>query len=69
MAKRVDRFSQIVLSVFSRLFGQRLRRQTTTHRSAPCPCGSGLKYKRCCLPKEEASRDRARQKKAVRKPA
>lgn len=20
-------------------------------RNAPCPCGSGLKYKRCCLPK------------------
>jgi SWIM/SEC-C metal-binding protein len=21
-------------------------------RNAPCPCGSGLKYKKCCLPKE-----------------
>jgi hypothetical protein len=54
MAKRVDRFSQIVLNVFNRIFGRRLRRQETTHRSAPCPCGSGLKYKRCCLPKEVA---------------
>ena len=23
-----------------------------TDRNAPCPCGSGLKYKKCCLPKE-----------------
>jgi hypothetical protein len=23
-------------------------------RNAPCPCGSGQKYKKCCLPKEEA---------------
>ena len=25
-----------------------------TGRNAPCPCGSGKKYKKCCLPKEEA---------------
>ncbi|WP_207952349.1 YecA family protein [Paenibacillus turpanensis] len=24
-------------------------------RNAPCPCGSGLKYKKCCLNKKEAS--------------
>ncbi len=23
-------------------------------RNAPCPCGSGLKYKKCHLPKDEA---------------
>jgi TolA-binding protein len=23
-------------------------------RNDPCPCGSGKKYKKCCLPKEEA---------------
>jgi tetratricopeptide (TPR) repeat protein len=23
-------------------------------RNDPCPCGSGNKYKKCCLPKEEA---------------
>jgi tetratricopeptide (TPR) repeat protein len=23
-------------------------------RNQPCPCGSGKKYKRCCLPKDEA---------------
>jgi hypothetical protein len=26
-------------------------------RNAPCPCGSGLKYKHCCLAKDE-ERDR-----------
>jgi tetratricopeptide (TPR) repeat protein len=25
-----------------------------TGRNDPCPCGSGKKYKKCCLPKEEA---------------
>ena len=25
-------------------------------RNDPCPCGSGKKYKHCCLPKEVASR-------------
>ena len=28
-------------------------------RNDPCPCGSGLKYKRCCLDKKE---DRAHKK-------
>ena len=26
-------------------------------RNDPCPCGSGKKYKKCCLASEEASRD------------
>jgi tetratricopeptide (TPR) repeat protein len=26
-----------------------------TGRNDPCPCGRGNKYKRCCLPKEEAA--------------
>jgi len=25
-------------------------------RNDPCPCGSGKKYKKCCLPREEAAR-------------
>lgn len=25
-------------------------------RNGPCPCGSGVKYKKCCLPKDEAAR-------------
>ncbi|WP_225442640.1 YecA family protein [Paenibacillus lycopersici] len=29
---------------------------TKVGRNAPCPCGSGLKYKKCCLPKDEAVR-------------
>ena len=28
----------------------------TTGRNHPCPCGSGKKYKRCCLPTDEATR-------------
>lgn len=28
-------------------------------RNDPCHCGSGLKYKRCCLPREEAAAARA----------
>jgi tetratricopeptide (TPR) repeat protein len=24
-------------------------------RNDPCPCGSGQKYKRCCLPRDEAA--------------
>lgn len=27
-------------------------------RNAPCPCGSGRKYKLCCLPKEAGDDDR-----------
>lgn len=31
---------------------------TTVGRNAPCPCGSGKKYKKCCLPlHQEADRD------------
>jgi tetratricopeptide (TPR) repeat protein len=28
----------------------------STGRNEPCPCGSGKKYKKCCLPKEEAAK-------------
>jgi hypothetical protein len=28
---------------------------TTAGRNDPCPCGSGKKYKKCCLPKDEAA--------------
>ena len=31
---------------------ERMRR---TGRNHPCPCGSGKKYKRCCLPADEAA--------------
>ena len=27
----------------------------TIGRNDPCPCGSGQKYKRCCLPREQAA--------------
>jgi hypothetical protein len=32
----------------------------TPGRNDPCPCGSGLKYKKCCLPKDEAAAAAAR---------
>jgi hypothetical protein len=32
----------------------------TTGRNHPCPCGSGIKYKRCCLRKNEETKARAR---------
>ena len=30
---------------------------TKVGRNAPCPCGSGKKYKKCCLPLLETSRE------------
>src|SRR3954470_15704078 len=30
--------------------------QNRVSRNDPCPCGSGRKYKHCCLPKEVAAR-------------
>jgi hypothetical protein len=32
---------------------------TPPSRNGPCPCGSGAKYKRCCLAKDEQERHRA----------
>jgi uncharacterized protein YecA (UPF0149 family) len=60
MAKRVDRFSEVLLSGLAKIFGPGLRRQTVINKNAPCPCGSGVKYKRCCLPKEQARPARTR---------
>jgi uncharacterized protein YecA (UPF0149 family) len=33
-------------------------------RNEPCPCGSGRKYKQCCLDKDEATLRKARAKEA-----
>ena len=39
-------------------------------RNDPCPCGSGQKYKRCCLPRDEAAAvERARAAEYYRKAA
>jgi methionyl aminopeptidase len=32
-------------------------KQKTVGRNDPCPCGSGLKYKKCCLARDFSSRD------------
>jgi tetratricopeptide (TPR) repeat protein len=38
-----------------------------TGRNDPCPCGSGKKYKKCCLPKHEAAeRERLAEEQARR---
>lgn len=34
-----------------------------TGRNEPCPCGSGKKYKRCCLPRDEVERRELSQQK------
>jgi hypothetical protein len=38
-------------------------------RNDPCPCGSGKKYKQCCLAKDEATAREARAKAAAEAPA
>lgn len=30
-----------------------LRKASKIQRNFPCPCGSGVKYKKCCLKKEQ----------------
>jgi uncharacterized protein len=36
----------------------REERENKTGRNDPCPCGSGLKYKKCCLQKKQKTGDR-----------
>ncbi len=31
----------------------KLKKEVKTERNSPCPCGSGKKYKKCCLKKEQ----------------
>jgi hypothetical protein len=38
-----------------------VREQPKPGRNDPCPCGSGMKYKKCCLPADEAHEAVARQ--------
>ncbi len=33
-----------------------MRSEFEVNRNAPCPCGSGRKYKRCCLPDEHGTK-------------
>jgi len=41
---------------------------TATGRNDPCPCGSGKKYKQCCLRKDEAKARVAREKAEAQAP-
>jgi len=38
-------------------FSQGIVKREKVGKNAPCPCGSGKKYKKCCLPREEAGRE------------
>lgn len=38
------------------------------NRNAPCPCGSGKKYKRCCLPRDQEAAAQRRVEAAPEKP-
>ena len=38
------------------------------NRNAPCPCGSGNKYKRCCLPQDQEAAARRRVEAAPEQP-
>lgn len=40
--------------------------QTQVGRNDKCPCGSGRKYKQCCLPKDEEKARLAREKVAAK---
>ncbi len=51
--------SQVVKELYiksKRIYDKARQAQTTVKisRNQPCPCGSGKKYKRCCLKKDEA---------------
>ncbi len=41
---------------------------TAPRRNDSCPCGSGKKYKQCCLAKDEAKAREAREKAAAAAP-
>ena len=41
----------------------------TTSRNDPCPCGSGKKYKKCCLEKDQASERAERTRVAAKRAA
>jgi tetratricopeptide (TPR) repeat protein len=44
----VGRMSEIVDALDAAMPSTRTRRATKIGRNAPCPCGSGRKYKKCC---------------------
>ena len=42
-----------MLAWLNRIFGVRKVPATVVGRNESCPCGSGAKFKRCCLPDTE----------------
>ncbi|MCA9656514.1 MAG: SEC-C domain-containing protein [Myxococcales bacterium] len=50
-----DLASQPLVTAGPLFSAQPARREAKVGRNAPCPCGSGRKYKRCCLGKANAN--------------
>lgn len=59
----------IALSQPDDLVASRERSPAKIGRNSPCPCGSGRKYKRCCLRKNEASERERNTRSAAADPA
>lgn len=49
-----------MLQWLKRIFGVKDVPATVVGRNEPCPCGSGAKFKRCCLPDIEKKAREAR---------
>src|SRR5215211_3800859 len=59
--------SGIIPSILDQDKGDSVRSKMKVGRNDPCPCGSGKKYKKCCLEKDQAA-GRARLVAPVRLP-
>jgi uncharacterized protein len=50
-----DSFRRVRRATLSSAIPATARRPSSVARKAPCPCGSGKKYKRCCFDREHAT--------------
>jgi|GEM_PF-607088 len=55
-ATRTDRYADEDIDAGHAYVEPYIRESPKTGRNNPCPCGSGKKYKHCCLKKDEAPR-------------
>lgn len=53
-AQELDEGRRLVAAAADQILPARPRQAARVGRNDPCPCGSGLKHKRCCLAKAEA---------------
>jgi len=49
LTKKQRATKQISLKDYTSKAGQLRRKAAKTGRNEPCPCGSGVKFKKCCL--------------------